>query len=65
MGHAGFKDVSTSRHMYVEAKIGNKSLIALIDTGASGLAFISKSISDSLNLRVMKLYNFYNMKAQL
>ena len=51
MGHAGFKDVSTSRHMYVEAKIGNKSLIALIDTGASGLAFISKSMNDSLNLR--------------
>ena len=51
MGHAGFKDVSTSRHMYVEARIGNKSLIGLIDTGASGLAFFSKSMNDSLNLR--------------
>lgn len=50
MGHADFKDISTSRHMYVEARINNISLIALIDTGASGYAFISKSMSNTLKL---------------
>lgn len=50
VGNADFKDVSTSRHMYVESKINNTSLISLIDTGASGLSFISKSMCDSLKL---------------
>lgn len=50
VGNASFKDLSSQRHMHVNSKINNTSLIALIDTGASGFAFLSQSLCHSLKL---------------
>lgn len=36
--------------MYINARIENENLIALVDTGASGLAFISESFTQRLKL---------------
>lgn len=36
--------------MYVNAKIGNESLVALVDTGASGFALISAYMCNHLTL---------------
>lgn len=36
--------------MYLNAKINDLSLVALIDTGASGVALISKSFCDQLQI---------------
>ncbi|KAI0992073.1 hypothetical protein K3495_g16113, partial [Podosphaera aphanis] len=41
--------------MYVNAKIGNDTLVALVDTGASGLAFASQSLCDRLSLPLQTL----------
>lgn len=51
VGHAGLTEsLSSSRHMYVKVKIGNETLYSLVDTGASGFAFISESMSQRLRL---------------
>ncbi|KAI0994273.1 hypothetical protein K3495_g13908, partial [Podosphaera aphanis] len=36
--------------MYIEAKIRNESLVALVDTGASGFSFVSDQLCDRLKL---------------
>lgn len=36
--------------MYIQVRIENKDLIALVDTGASGVAFVSESLCQRLNL---------------
>ena len=41
--------------MYINARVGNDSLTALVDTGASGFAFISKKICESLCLNPIAL----------
>ncbi|KAI0996376.1 hypothetical protein K3495_g11804 [Podosphaera aphanis] len=41
--------------MYIKAKIGNETLVALIDTGASGFAFVSQSLCHRLLLPSKKL----------
>ena len=50
VGHVGLSDLLSSRHMYIYGQIDNKNLTALVDTGASGFAFASKSLCDRLNL---------------
>lgn len=47
--------------MYVNAQINNIPLIALVDTGASGFAFISKSLCDSLKLSLRALQTPINL----
>lgn len=37
--------------MYINTRIGKNSLIALVDTGASGFAFISTSVCNRLHLK--------------
>lgn len=44
------KELSSSRHMYIKTKIENYTLHTLIDTGASGFAFISKRMCQHLKL---------------
>lgn len=44
------KELSSSRHMYIKTKIENYTLDTLIDTGASGFAFISKRMCQHLKL---------------
>lgn len=41
--------------MYINARIENETLTALVDTGASGLAFISESFSQHLKLSCEKI----------
>lgn len=41
--------------MYVIVNIRNENLVALVDTGASGFAFVSQSMSDRLNLQKLPL----------
>ncbi|KAI1000788.1 hypothetical protein K3495_g7407 [Podosphaera aphanis] len=41
--------------MYIKVKIGNETLVALIDTGASGVAFVSQSLCHRLLLPSEKL----------
>lgn len=56
VGHAGLPEFSIlARHMYIKSKIGNKTLVTLVDTGASGLAFISESIARNLSLELRSL----------
>lgn len=50
VGHVSFEELSSSRHMYVNAEIKNISLIALVDSGASGFAFLSEDLCQKLNL---------------
>ena len=50
VGHADIKELSSSRHMYINTKIENTSLNTLIDTGASGFAFIYKGMCKHLKL---------------
>ncbi|KAI1007708.1 hypothetical protein K3495_g523 [Podosphaera aphanis] len=47
--------------MYVNTRIHNIPLIALVDTGASGDAFISKSLCETLNLRPYKILRPINL----
>lgn len=55
MVQVGFSDCVTFRHMYVNAKIENEDLVALVDTGASGFAFVSISLCDRLNISSLSL----------
>ena len=55
MGHAGISDLSSSRHMYIHGQVENKNLTALVDTGASGFAFVSRSLCNRLNLKPQPL----------
>lgn len=48
--NTGLSDSFFSRHMYIQVRIENKDLIALVDTGASGVAFVSESLCQRLNL---------------
>lgn len=48
--HTGLSDSFFSRHMYIQIRIENEDLIALVDTGASGFAFVSESLCKRLNL---------------
>ncbi|KAI0992907.1 hypothetical protein K3495_g15276, partial [Podosphaera aphanis] len=41
--------------MYISAKVGNKNLVALVDTGASGFAFVSTNLCDRLHLKSQAL----------
>lgn len=41
--------------MYLKVKIGNETFCSLVDTGASGLAFISESLCKRLNLSPHRL----------
>lgn len=41
--------------MNIKSKTGNKTLVTLVDTGASGLAFISESITKNLSLDLHSL----------
>lgn len=41
--------------MYVHGQIENENVIALVDTGASGLAFVSRALCDRLNLNPIPL----------
>ncbi|KAI1000093.1 hypothetical protein K3495_g8106 [Podosphaera aphanis] len=52
--HVEFSEVS-SRHMYISAKVGNENLVALVDTGASGFAFVSTNLCDRLYLKFQAL----------
>ena len=46
VGYAGLPESSSSsRHMYVNSKIGNKTINSIVDAGASGCALISESLS--------------------
>ena len=40
----------SSRHMYIEVMIRKQNLVALVDTGASGFAFVSQSLVNRLHL---------------
>lgn len=55
MGHAGISDLSSTRHMYIHGQIENENLTALVDTGASGFAFVSRSLCDRLKLTPLPL----------
>ena len=55
VGKADITDQSSSRHMYVHGQIENENVIALVDTGASGLAFVSRALSDRLILNPIPL----------
>lgn len=50
VGQVSLEELSSSRHMYVKAQTDNTTLITLIDTGASGFAFISERICNQLKL---------------
>lgn len=50
VGHAGLSGSFLSRHMYIQTSVENEKPIALVDTGASGVAFISNSFCRRLNL---------------
>ena len=50
VGLSSLKELASSRHMYINAKIGNEIIASLIDTGASGFAFVSESLCKRLNL---------------
>ena len=55
MGNAGLSDLSYSRHMYIHGQIENEILTALVDTGASGFAFASKSLCNRLKVNPIPL----------
>ena len=55
VGHVGNSDFSSFRHMFVHGQIENKNVNALVDTGASGFAFVSKSFCDHLHLSPISL----------
>ena len=40
----------SSSHMYIEVMIRKQNLVALVDTGASGFAFVSQSLVNRLHL---------------
>lgn len=61
VGNESTEEVFMSRHMYISAKIKNTPLTSLIDTGASGFAFISKSLCDQLNLSFKVLHSPINL----
>lgn len=55
VGDEDLKELSTSKHIYVKAKIGNETLATLINTGTSGFAFFSEKSCDRLNLKSKQL----------
>ncbi|KAI0996544.1 hypothetical protein K3495_g11636 [Podosphaera aphanis] len=61
MGQVVFKDVTGSRHMYLNTKLGNTTLTALVDTGASGAPFLLKSICERLYISQLPLAHPINL----
>lgn len=55
VGEVRVKELSSSRHMYIKSKIGNETLNTLVDSGASGFAFISNKLCSLLKLAPIDL----------
>lgn len=41
--------------MYIHGQVENENVVALVDTGASGLAFVSQALCNRINLQPIPL----------
>ena len=57
VGQVSLKELSSSRHMYIKTNMGDITLITLVNSSASGFAFISEELCHKLNVTSSDLKN--------